>query len=86
MASPTFFVGGSTPNSNDGTWIVLMKILGATIDGGGGSGGGAIPPGVVDPNGNVTGSPGDMYWNTANSSLWVKDSGTGTNTGWEQVI
>lgn len=85
MASPTFFVGGSTPNSNDGTWIILQKILGATIDGGGGSGGGGIAPGVVDPEGAVTGDPGSTYYNTANGTFWVKESGSG-DTGWSQVV
>jgi len=41
--------------------------------------------GAGSPNGVVTGSPGDLYTNTnggANSTLWVKESGVGTNTGW----
>jgi hypothetical protein len=37
------------------------------------------------PNGAVTGSPGDL-WTTTNggsgTTLWVKESGAGTNTGW----
>lgn len=85
MASPTFFVGGSTPNSNDNTWTVLMKILGATIDGGGG--GGNPEPGVVDPEGNVPADPGAIYWNSANGTLWVKDEGSGSgSSGWTQLI
>jgi hypothetical protein len=38
-----------------------------------------------DPNGVVTASPGALYTNTAggaNLTLWVKESGTATNTGW----
>lgn len=38
-----------------------------------------------DPNGNVTGVIGDLCLNTnggANVTLWVKESGIGTNTGW----
>ncbi|HTQ42473.1 MAG TPA: hypothetical protein VMI75_06910 [Polyangiaceae bacterium] len=37
------------------------------------------------PNGVVTGSPGDLYTNTAGGAgqtLWVKESGAATNTGW----
>lgn len=40
MASPTFFADGHTPAVNDTKWMILQKILGATIDGGGGGGGG----------------------------------------------
>lgn len=38
-----------------------------------------------DPNGNVTGDIGDLCINTsggAGVTLWVKESGNGTNTGW----
>lgn len=38
-----------------------------------------------DPNGNVTGNIGDLCINTgggAGVTLWVKESGDGTNTGW----
>jgi hypothetical protein len=41
--------------------------------------------GAGNPNGVVVGSPGDIYSNTnggANTTLWVKESGVGTNTGW----
>lgn len=41
MASPTFFGDGHTPRRSDAKWVVLQKILGAEIDGGGGSGSGA---------------------------------------------
>ncbi|HEX2878862.1 MAG TPA: hypothetical protein VHO25_04930, partial [Polyangiaceae bacterium] len=27
-------------------------------------------------------SPGDFYWDTDGDSLWVKDTGVGTTTGW----
>lgn len=57
----------------------------------------SLPPGTLiaspcmlqagngSPNGLVTGSPCDIYLNTsggANSTLWVKESGISTNTGW----
>lgn len=54
MASPTFLGDGSTPRRSDPRWVVLQKILGATVDGGGGGGGsgqilsGAAPPAAPD--------------------------------------
>lgn len=39
----------------------------------------------TNPNGNVTGSPGNTYLNTAGGAsvtLWIKETGIGTNTGW----
>ncbi|HEY1814908.1 MAG TPA: hypothetical protein VGG74_21320 [Kofleriaceae bacterium] len=44
-----------------------------------------IHTGSGSPNSSVTGNPGDLYLNTGGGSvttLWVKESGTGTNTGW----
>lgn len=41
--------------------------------------------GAGNPNGVITGNPGDLYLNTAggaSTTLYVKESGTGTNTGW----
>lgn len=41
--------------------------------------------GTVAPNSNVVGSIGDMYTNkngTTSTTLWVKESGAATNTGW----
>jgi hypothetical protein len=41
--------------------------------------------GSGSPNGVVVGSPGDLYTNTAggaSTTLWVKESGAATNTGW----
>ena len=45
----------------------------------------AIRTGSGNPNSVVTGNPGDLYLNTAGgifTTLYVKQSGTGTNTGW----
>lgn len=45
----------------------------------------SITTGTVTPNGAVTGNPGDLYlWTTggASKTLWVKETGTATNTGW----
>ncbi len=52
---------------------------------GGGTGGGAVEPGAVDPEGSVTGTPGQTYFNSTNGTFWVKSSGSG-NTGWVQLI
>lgn len=44
-----------------------------------------ISAGVGSPSGVVTGNPGDLYLNQsggAGTTLWVKESGTQTNTGW----
>lgn len=47
---------------------------------------GRVPKhGTGSPNGAVTGNPGDMYINDsggASTTLYVKESGVGTNTGW----
>jgi hypothetical protein len=45
----------------------------------------SLPVGAGVPNGNVIGKIGDLYINTnggAGTTLWVKESGSGTNTGW----
>jgi len=45
----------------------------------------AIRTGTGSPNGSVTGNPGDLYLNKsggAGTTLYVKESGTATNTGW----
>jgi hypothetical protein len=47
--------------------------------------GSLLQTGSGSPNGAVTGKPGDMYLNTAGGSsttFWIKESGSGTNTGW----
>lgn len=52
---------------------------------------GMLPPrppitgGTGDPNGVVTGSPGNVYLNRsggANTTIWIKESGVNTSTGW----
>lgn len=43
-------------------------------------------PGVVNPNGVVTGAPGAVYVNTANQTLWIQESAITANTGWIQFI
>lgn len=49
------------------------------------SGNAMISSGTGSPNGAVTGNVGDLFLRTdggAGSTLWVKESGNGTNTGW----
>jgi|SRR6185312_4559751 len=44
-----------------------------------------VARGTGSPNGSVVGSPGDLYVNTSGGSgttLYVKESGVSTNTGW----
>jgi hypothetical protein len=41
--------------------------------------------GSGSPEGVVTKSPGAPYWDYTNKRSWVKQSGSATNTGWEQV-
>jgi hypothetical protein len=47
-----------------------------------------ISAGTGVPNGVVSGNPGDLYMNLTGGSgatLWIKESGAGTNTGWTSV-
>jgi hypothetical protein len=47
--------------------------------------GSQIINGTGSPNGVVVGNPGDLYLNKSGGSittLWVKETGTNTNTGW----
>jgi len=37
-----------------------------------------------DPEAVVTGNPGDTYWDTTANILYIKETGTNTNTGWTQ--
>ena len=48
------------------------------------SGGGGMI-GTVSPNGIVSAVPGVTYFNGANTTFWVKTSGSST-TGWLQLI
>jgi len=42
--------------------------------------------GSGSPEGAVTASPGAIYLDTAGDALWIKKTGTATNTGWLQLI
>lgn len=51
----------------------------------GGLTGGNIMAGEGDPNGSVIGWMGDLYLNRlggASVTLWTKESGNGTTSGW----
>lgn len=59
---------------------LLAQIVAA---GGGGSGGGlAFSTGSGSPEGAVSGSPGDTYWDNDTGNYYVKVTGTATTTGW----
>ena len=64
------------------SWNVERQTGKTTI----GVSGGSISSGSGSPEGAVIGSPGDLYMNTlagdAGTTLWVKQSGAATNTGW----
>jgi hypothetical protein len=42
--------------------------------------------GLGTPEGAVIGNPGWRYWDRQNKIDYVKDSGTGTNTGWRELL
>jgi hypothetical protein len=42
--------------------------------------------GAGSPEGVVVGSIPDMYWDTTNQVFYIKKSGTGTNTGWQELV
>jgi len=50
--------------------------------------GGTIRSGTGDPESNVVGWIGDLFLRRdggANTTLYVKESGAGTDTGWQAV-
>jgi hypothetical protein len=70
-----------TPQLQDQSWVIAASLISSNP---------YIPAwqvisGVGSPNGVVSGSPGALYVNTSGGSgttLYVKESGAGTNTGW----
>lgn len=56
----------------------------AAAGGGGGSSGATV--GTGSPQGVVTANPGAFYWDTTGKSLWIKDTGTATSSGWYQLL
>ena len=77
----TSSTSGLTPASGGGT----VNYLRADATWASPTGGVVMSSGVGSPNGVVVGSPGDMYLNTsggAGTTLYIKESGAATNTGW----
>lgn len=80
---------------------VNTSLLCQILDGGGGGGTGPAGPagatgatgaaggsgmiGTGSPEGVVTASPGQVYFDQSINSIWVKETGVG-NTGWEQYV
>lgn len=55
----------------------------------GGSTGATLRYGNVIPEGAIVGNPGDIYFNVAGgtgTAAWIKETGTGTNTGWSPIV
>jgi hypothetical protein len=76
-----------TGNPGDSTQVSLVKVvahLAAYVAAGGGGGGSGLTfsTGSGSPEGSVSGSPGDTYWDTAANTYYVKVTGSATNTGW----
>jgi len=42
--------------------------------------------GSGSPEGAQTTNPGRLFWDIAGKHLWVKETGTATNTGWYQIV
>jgi hypothetical protein len=77
----TSSTSGLTPASGGGT----VNYLRADATWASPTGGVVMSSGVGSPNSVVVGSPGDMYSNTsggAGTTLYIKESGAATNTGW----
>ena len=76
------FSEGTTPRRSDTRWVVLEKILQATIDGGGGGGGGSqLLEGDGPPQGGAYDPPSDPttrwdYWDRISGSDWVWNTST----------
>lgn len=81
-----FYPEGTTALPSDYAKRSLTKIL-DVLNGGlppSGSGSGLI--GNSDPEGVVTADPGTTYYARTSQTFWVKETGTGTNTGWTELI
>lgn len=71
----------SSPKLQDQAWVTASS----TISGNLYQPVWGIIQGAGNPNGVVVGSPPMLYGNTqggTGTTFWVKESGTGTNTGW----
>lgn len=84
---PGYFPEGDEPRSQDNEMRSLQKINNLLYTGGGGGGstlaaGGFNYSGAGSPEGVQSGSPNETYWDTTDQRIWVKQTGTATNTGW----
>ena len=73
------------PNAQDPLQVLAAKLAywASQVTGGGGGGGSVFTVGTGDPEGVVTGSPGDRFWDSTNDFQYTKVTGTATNTGWK---
>ena len=74
-----FYVGGNRYISITSGNVDIQNSATLTINGA------VVRAGTGSPNGAVTGNPGDLYLNKsggAGTTLYIKESGSGTNTGW----
>lgn len=74
-----------SPQFNDSLQVLAAKLAYWLQQlAGGGSSGGVLSwdSGSGSPEGVVTGSPGDRWWDNDTGNEYVKVTGTATNTGW----
>lgn len=71
---------------NETMFRAIMLQLLCNISAGGGGGGSSNIVGSGSPEGAETADPGVMYLDEDINSLWMKKTGTGTTTGWVQLI
>jgi hypothetical protein len=82
--------GGSTGGVSQivaGTNVTVSPAGGTgavTVNATGGSSG--TFSGTGSPQGAQVGSPSNTYLDTSGNHFWVKATGTGTNTGWVEIV
>jgi hypothetical protein len=82
------FPEGTEALPTDSEQRSLQKLVELANSGGGGGGSGPDVKfsGDLDPNGVITGSVDDIFKSVeslgGDGSIWVKHTGTATNTGW----
>lgn len=69
-----------------GEQLAVLVYLACQQLAGGGGGGAAIVNTFATPNGNVTGSQGQIYVDSNLQTLWVQENAAGGNTGWVQFV
>ena len=85
VTAATAMYPSMTPYAQDSLQVLAAKLAywASQVTGGGGGGGGAFTVGTGNPEGVVTGSPGDRFWDSVNDFQYTKVTGTSTNTGWK---